>query len=173
MKGVVLAGGRGTRLLPLTDPLAKEMLPVYHKPMILHAIEALVNGGVRQVAIVVNRSVAELYKSLLQKFPLNCSLTFFEEEERGGPGQALLVVEEWIGRKNFAAILGDSLFFNPLPFLPGKSAPRMFVMEMAEGEDDLRKYGQVKVSKRRVVEMHGNHPRFSVQLSSQLPSFFR
>ncbi|SRR5258708_1488419 len=156
MKGVVLAGGKGTRLLPLTDPLSKEMLPVYNKPMIIHAIEALVRGGINEIAVVVNRSVARLYRRLLGKFEkgeLGCTLTYFIEEKRAGPGQALLLVEQWTEKRDFAVVLGDSVFFNPLPFLANKSAPRLFVMEMEENEDDLRKYGQVKVAKKKVVEM--------------------
>ena len=154
MKGVVLAGGKGTRLLPLTDPLSKEMLPVYNKPMIVHAIEALVSGGIREAAIVVNRSVAGLYKRLLGKFgddELGCRLTYFVEGKRGGPGQALSLIEDWVGEKDFAVALGDSVFFNSLPILAKKSAPHLFVMEMDESEDDLRKYGQVRVSRRQVI----------------------
>ena len=82
MKGVVLAGGKGTRLIPLTDPLTKEMLPVYHKPMIVHAIEALVSGSIRDVALVVNRSVVSLYKKMLCKFDLGCTVTYFAEQKQ-------------------------------------------------------------------------------------------
>ncbi len=153
MKGVVLAGGKGTRLLPLTDPVAKEMLPVYHKPMIIHAIEALISGGVHEIAVVVHCSTVKAYKHMLSKFKLDCNITFFAEQQRAGPGQALLLVESWVNNSDFAVILGDSLFFNQLPPLPHRSAPHLFVMEMCEQEDDLRKYGQVQLSDSRVIDM--------------------
>lgn len=156
MKGIVLAGGKGTRLLPLTDPLAKEMLPVYNKPMIVHAIEVLVDGGIFEIALIVNQLTADLYRKMLDKFQpheLGCTLTYFIENDRRGPGWALLLAEEWVGKKDFAVILGDSLFFNALPRLFRQTAPRLFIMEMTPDEDDLEKYGQVKIAGRRVIEM--------------------
>lgn len=153
MKGVVIAGGLGTRLQPLTDPLTKEMLPVYNKPMIVHAVETLINGGITDIAFITNVTVVDVYRRMLEKADLPCTIAYFTEESRSGPGRALLLVEEWIGKHEFARILGDSLFFTKLPRLSSKKAPRLFVMEMAETENDLNKYGQVKISGRKIKEM--------------------
>ncbi len=153
MKGVILAGGKGTRLFPLTDPIPKELLPVYDRPMIVHAVQALIAGGVRDLAFVVHSTSLKLYQRTLQKFDLECTIAWFPERKRGGPSRALLLVKEWIGMEDFAVILGDSVFFNQLPALAEKPAPHMFVMRMRPEENDLAKYGQVKVARGKVVEM--------------------
>ncbi len=148
MKGVVLAAGMGTRLFPLTDPLSKEMLPVYDKPMIVCAIEALFGAGILEVGIIVNQSAASLYRRMMLRHKWKGKLKFFVEKtkKRVGPARCLLLAEKWLGRKDFAVILGDSLFFRPLPRITRLSAPRLFVMEIGATENDLEKYSQVKLS---------------------------
>lgn len=148
MKGVVLAAGTGTRLFPLTDPLSKEMLPVYDKPMIVFAIEALMSAGILEVGIIVNQSAESLYRRMLNQHKWKGKLKFFVEQtkKRSGPARTLMLAEKWLGQKDFAVMLGDSLFFRPLPKLSRLSAPRLFVMEIGATENSLEKYSQVKLS---------------------------
>lgn len=153
MKGIILAGGLGTRLSPLTNPLNKHLLPVYDKPMIVHAIETLVAGGIHEIMVLLNGYHPGLFLEMLKDgLHLGCHLTYRYEEIRGeGPGNTLLLAERWVGQEDFVLILGDGVFFTELTFA-NKQAPHMFVMPLA-GDDDPSKYGQVKISEGRVTEM--------------------
>ncbi|MCH7541501.1 sugar nucleotidyltransferase [Patescibacteria group bacterium] len=145
MKGIVIAGGKGTRLSPLTDPLSKHLLPVYDKPMIVHVVETLVQGGVDQILVVLTDFHPGLYLEMLGNgSSLGCRLEYCYARNTKGPGKTMLMGKEWVSGEDFALILADSMFFCTLT-LEGKKAPHMFVMPL-EGFDDPRKYAQVTVS---------------------------
>lgn len=144
MKGVVIAGGKGTRLSPLTDPLSKHLLPVYDKPMIVHVVETLVQGGVDQILVMLTDFHPGLYLEMLGNgSSLGCRLEYRYARNTKGPGKTMLMGKEWVGGEDFALILADSMFFRTLD-LEGKRAPHMFVMPL-DGFDDPKKYGQVTV----------------------------
>ena len=145
MKGIILGGGLGKRLQPLTDPLNKHLLPVYNLPMIVHVIKTLTHGGISDIMLLLNGNHPGLFLEMLEDgSSLECELSYRYTKDVGGPGRTLLLAERWINDENFVVILGDSLFFVPLEFC-GKSVPHMFIMPL-DDFDDPQKYGQVTVN---------------------------
>lgn len=151
MKGVILSAGRGVRIRPLTDPIAKDMLPVYNKPMIIYLIKSLVEAGVDEILLVVYFPV-NLYKRMLKQQHFYEIVTLVIDKRLEGPGRSLLLAEEWVAGEDFVLVLGDSVFFSDLPKLSELRAPHLFVMHMDDKEDDLSKYGQVRVFGSKVIK---------------------
>jgi len=145
MKGVILAGGLGKRLKPLTDPLNKHLLPVYDKPMIEYVVNTLVDGGVNNILVLLNGLHPGLLLEMLEdgsKF--DCEISYRFSQQVGGPGRTLMLAEKWVDNEDFVVILGDSVFFVQLPLIKVE-APHMFISPL-DKFDDPRKYGQVKIS---------------------------
>ena len=135
MKGIIIAGGKVTRLYPLTNPLNKHLLPVYDRPMIMHVISALVGGGITDILLSLNEKHPGLFLEMLKDgSDLGAHLMYVYEREIMGSGGTLLLAERWIGKEDFVAILGDSLYLTPLSFT-GKKAPHLFAMPL-NGHDD-------------------------------------
>ncbi len=152
MKGIIIAGGKGTRLYPLTNPLNKHLLPIYDRPMIMHVISALVGGGVTDILLSLNEKNPGLFLEMLKDgSDLGAHLMYVYEREIMGSGGTLLLAERWIGKEDFVAILGDSLYLTPLSFT-GKKAPHLFAMPL-NGHDDHEKYGQIKIKNGRVTKL--------------------
>lgn len=110
MKGVILAGGLGTRLYPLTHVTNKHLLPVYDKPMVFYPINTLVKGGINEIAIVVGGPHCGHFISVLRNgrhLGLK-HLEFAYQEKEGGIAEALSLTEEFVGGDNVAVILGDN-----------------------------------------------------------------
>ncbi len=110
MKGVVLAGGLGTRLLPLTRVTNKHLLPVYNKPMIFYPIQTLVNAGIKDIMIVTGGNSAGDFLRLLgngEDFGLN-QLHYTYQKTEGGIAHALLLAEPFVGKDKVVVILGDN-----------------------------------------------------------------
>ncbi len=144
MKGIILAGGLGKRLKPLTDPLNKHLLPVYDKPMIEYIVSTLVNGGVDDILVLLNGLHPGLFLEMLgDGSEFNCEISYRFSKQVGGPGRTLLLAEKWINDEDFVTILGDSMFFVQLPLIKAE-APHMFVSPLNKF-DDPRKYGQVEL----------------------------
>jgi glucose-1-phosphate thymidylyltransferase len=111
MKGVILAGGDGTRLLPLTTIINKHMLPVYNKPMIYHPLKTLIDAGINEILLVAGRGHAGDFLELLGSGKaFGVSITYEVQEKSGGIAQALSLAERWAGDENIAVILGDNIF---------------------------------------------------------------
>jgi glucose-1-phosphate thymidylyltransferase len=111
MKGVILAGGLGTRLFPLTKITNKHLLPVYDRPMIYYPIQALVNAGVRDIMIVTGGRKAGDFLSLLgngSEFGLK-HLNYTYQEGEGGIAEALGLAEHWASGDKVAVVLGDNI----------------------------------------------------------------
>lgn len=112
MKGVLLAGGRGTRLLPLTQTINKHLLPVYDKPLIYYSLSTLMLAGIRDVAVVVNPEDKANFQALLgDGSRWGMSLSFIEQDTPGGIVDALICSEAFIDEESFMLSLGDNLFF--------------------------------------------------------------
>lgn len=149
MKGVILCGGLGTRLEPLTNPLSKSLLPVHDRPMIVHAITTLVGAGISDIMLVLGAYHPGLFLEMLgEGEQFGCQLTYRYRRAARGPGQSLLMAESWVGEADFALMLGDGLYFAPLS-LRDNPGPHMFVMPL-DDFDDPQKYGQVTVRGSRV-----------------------
>jgi glucose-1-phosphate thymidylyltransferase len=114
MKGIVLAGGSGTRLLPLTSATSKQLLAVYNKPMVYYPISVLMQAEVRDILIVSTPSAVPLLRSLLgDGSRLGLNLSYAVQTEPRGIAEAFLIGADHIGRDSAALVLGDNLFDGP------------------------------------------------------------
>ncbi len=111
MKGIILAGGSGTRLRPLTKITSKQLLPVYNKPMIFYPLETLLNAGIREILVIVAPERAGDFLRLLGSGKeFNCKFTYEIQDSPAGIAQAFLIGQNFIGEDNVALILGDNIF---------------------------------------------------------------
>ena len=115
MKGIILAGGSGTRLYPLTKNRNKHLLPVYDKPMIFYPLSTLVLGGIKEIAIISTDNGLLEYKELLgDGSNLGLDISYLEQAEPRGIAEAFIIGEEFIGDDNVVLILGDNIFHGNL-----------------------------------------------------------
>lgn len=111
-RGIVLAGGSGTRLYPLTRSVSKQLMPVYDKPMIFYPISVLIKAGIREIAIITAPDQQHLFKELLKDgSQWGCSFTYVVQEKPAGLAQAFTLCEDFIKGYHTCLILGDNLFF--------------------------------------------------------------
>ncbi|MDR1196081.1 MAG: glucose-1-phosphate thymidylyltransferase RfbA [Endomicrobium sp.] len=149
-KGIILAGGRATRLYPITSVVSKQLLPVYNKPMIYYPLSALMLAGIRDILIISNIETLPLIEKLFgdgSKFGLNISYEL--QQQPRGIAEAFIIGEKFIGGDNAALILGDNIFY-------GHGFPKKLVKAASKDEGatvfayyvkDPERYGIIELDK--------------------------
>jgi len=164
MKGIILAGGSGTRLHPLTLATSKQLLPVYNKPMIYYPLATLMSGGIRDILIITTPHEQENFKRLLGDGSwLGCNFNYAIQQEPNGLAQAFVIGEQFIGEDKVALVLGDNIFFgNSMgKLLRGNSDPQGGII-YAYHVHDPERYGVVDFDENLKVlsiEEKPKHPK--------------
>lgn len=163
MKGIILAGGSGTRLHPLTLAMSKQMMPVYDKPMIYYPLSILMLAGIREILIISTPHDLPNFKKLLgDGQSIGCKFSYAVQEQPNGLAQAFVIGEEFIGKDKVALVLGDNIFHGDglAKLLQSNANPDGGVV-FAYQVSDPERYG--------VVEFDKNNQVISIEEKPQNP----
>jgi glucose-1-phosphate thymidylyltransferase len=137
MKGVLICGGTGSRLRPLTEITNKSLLPVYDKPLVLYPLQVLLNAGLKDIAVVTGAEHMDQMAAFLGSGSrFGCSFAFKVQDKPGGIAQALSLAEEFVDGDSVCAILGDNVYFDDVsPVITSfKSGAHLFLKEVTDPE---------------------------------------
>ena len=153
-KGIILAGGVGTRMSPLTKAVNKQLLPIYDKPLIFYPLSILMLSKIRDILIIVNKGQINHYKKLIPDGKnLGLNITYKEQDKPRGLPDAFILGEKFIGKDNVAMILGDNFFYgqglsvNLKKCIKLKSGAKVFLHKVA----NPHLFGVAKVNKRNKI----------------------
>ena len=149
MKGIILAGGSGTRLYPITRAISKQLMPIYDKPMIYYPLSVLMKAGINEILIITTPEDSESFKKLLgDGRDIGCYIHYAVQEVPNGLAQAFVIGEHFIDKDNVALILGDNIFYgtsidNILPKCTNPDGGIVFAYHVSDPE----RYGVVEFDK--------------------------
>lgn len=153
MKGIILAGGSGTRLHPLTLAISKQLMPVYDKPMIYYPLSTLMLAGIREVLIISTPHDLPHFKKLLgDGSQIGCTFSYIEQPKPNGLAQAFVLGKEFIGKDDVALVLGDNIFHGDgLSRLLQEQSPIRGGVIFAYQVADPERYGVVEFNEKNEV----------------------
>ena len=153
-KGIILAGGRGTRLSPLTKGVNKQLLPIYDKPLIFYPLSILMLAGIKDILIIVNQGqLAQFKKIFPENKNLGIKINFAQQKYPGGLPEAFIIGEKFIGKNNVALILGDNFFYGQslteklIDCTKLQSGAKIFLHPVSNPSQ----YGVVKINKKNKI----------------------
>ena len=167
-KGIILAGGLGTRMSPLTKAVNKQLLPVYDKPLIFYPLSILMLAKIKDVLIIVNNGQLGQYKKILPNGEnLGMNISYIEQDKPRGLADAFILGEKFIGKDNVSLILGDNFFYGQ--YLTKKlqnskklkSGAKIFLHKVANPE----KYGVAQVKKDKILKIVEKPKKFISELA--------
>jgi glucose-1-phosphate thymidylyltransferase len=164
MRGIILAGGSGTRLWPITKGISKQLMPIFDKPMIYYPLSTLMTAGIREVLVITTPEYAAQFRSLLgDGAELGMQISYAEQASPDGLAQAFLIGEQFIGSDPVALVLGDNIFhgeLTPLAQYSGIEGGLIFAYQVANPEA----YGVVEFDDEMraiSIEEKPEHPKSS------------
>lgn len=171
MKGIILAGGTGSRMMPCTKVTNKHLLPVYNKPMIYYPLFTLINAGIKEIMIVSGPGHAGHFLNLLGSgSEFGIKLTYEVQEKAGGIAEALGLAEDFADNENVTVLLGDNIFEDNIlehvkSFESQKTGAQIFLKEVSI--DDAKRFGIATVSNNKVdyVEEKPREPRSNLVMT--------
>lgn len=151
-KGIILAGGKATRLYPLTSVVSKQLLPVYNKPMIYYPLSVLMLAGIKDILIISTPKALPSFKNLFKDgLELGINITYKEQEKPAGLAQAFIIGEDFIGKDTVALVLGDNIFYGHglSHILQKVSCQEKGATIFAYSVDDPNRYGIVELDENK------------------------
>ena len=153
-KGIILAGGHGTRMSPITKAVNKQLLPIYDKPLIYYPLSILMLAGIKEILIIVNKGQLDQFKKLIPNgINLGIKIKYQEQLYPGGLPQAFIIGEKFINKDNVALILGDNFFYGQSLSLKLKESTKLtrgakvFLHKVSKPE----LYGVAKINKKKRI----------------------